>query len=91
MGGSSDAAAAIRLSLRTQGTRNDQKLPGGTGISCGLGPALHSFVTDGRRMIASLELMKNEAVYWALRAYECALKLIGDASEISANYKRDKR
>jgi hypothetical protein len=35
--------------------------------------------------------MKNEAVYWALRAYEWTLKLIGDASETAANYERDKQ
>jgi hypothetical protein len=64
---------------------------GGTRISCGLGPALRSYVTDGRHMITRLEIMKNEVAYWALRTYEWALKLIGDASETVANCKRSKQ
>jgi hypothetical protein len=41
-----------------------------------------------RPPITKLGRLKEEVAYWALRAYIRALMMIGDASELAANYKR---
>ncbi len=44
--------------------------------------------SQSRPPITRVERLKDEVAYWALRIYMRFLKIIGDVSELTANYRR---